>query len=345
MAAKQLAKTFQYGFIRQANWATPKDREDNYDIIPYNAGVTVFDPDVRVESHNTTGQSGIHKEFERVYVDGKSGLPKVNFTMPADVTTLTPHLVGALQVVTETQSGSYKKTITAGGLTGVIDFNGDDGYVFTIAMNDQASADDGIVLENAIIENLNLSFDFLANGTARLMQVSGNWVGNEMNFEQTIETGTWSTTTFTPMGNTDLYSIGVFTVDGVDFSGMDVRSYTFNIANNVTSNVATTAGKANNYDIAPVYTSKIILDYNGTTEKVLKDFQDGATVVATIDSSIADGTTGDFSIACTGGILQKQPFIYNREFAGIELDVLWHSEAAATPVTIIITDGINAYVP
>ena len=339
MATKFLSKTFNYGLLIQTNWATPQAAGAAFKTIPYNAGATVFDPDVNVGSFNTSGQSGIHKEIERVHVDGRSGLPRVNFSMPADVKTLAPHLAGALFTVVEGGGSPFTKTITSGGLTGTIDFNGDDTKLHTIAMDNKASADDGIILENSIIGDLNISWDFLANGTARLMQIEGNWVGNEMNFEQTTD-GTWSTTTFTPMGDADVFVMGTFTVDGVNFAAQNVRRFTFNVANNVTTNSATTAGKPNQFDIAPVYTSTVILDYNPTTEKVLKDFQDGATVVMTIvnDLTAADGF---FSLTGNGGILQKQPFTYNGEFAGIELDILWYSTSAATPISISFIDTID----
>ncbi len=338
MATKYLAKTYKYGALVQTNWATPNTREANFKTIPYNAGVTVFEPDVKVESYNTTGQNGIHKEFERVKVDARSGLPKVNFSMPADVETLAPHLGQALLAVTQGAATTFVKTITCAGLTGTVDFNGDDVSLFTICCDDQASVDDGIILENAIIDSLNLSIDFNAEGLGRLLNINGVWVGNEMNFEQTIETGTWVDTTLVPMGDTDLFSFSTFTVDGANWAAQNIRRFTFNVANNVRSDSATTAGKANNYDITPVYTSTIILDYNATTETALKDFQDGKTIVATLDSSIGAATKGNLTITCTGGILQKQPFIYNGDFAGIELDVLWHSTAAATPVSISFTD-------
>ena len=96
MATKYLSKTFSYGLLLQTNWATPQAAGANYKTIPYNAGVTIFEPDVRVEGFNTSSQNGIHKEIERVYIDGRSGLPKVNFSMPADLTTLAPHLRGLL---------------------------------------------------------------------------------------------------------------------------------------------------------------------------------------------------------------------------------------------------------
>ena len=340
MATKYLAKTFKYGALAQTNWATPQAAGANFISVNYDGGVTVFDPDINVELYNTVGQNGIHKEFERVKVDGRSGLPKVNFSGVADIKSTGIHLGQALLAVSQGAASAFTKTITAAGLTGTVDFNGNDVTLFTIAMDDKASADDGIVLENAIIENVTISFDFLANGLARLGQISGNWVGNEMNFEQTTN-GTWTNPSMTPLNNTDLYTMTAFTVDGQDWTSQNIRAYSFSVANNVTSGSATTAGKANNYDIAPVYTSKISLDYNATTEKVLKDFQDGATVVATIDSSLGGGTIGNLTIACTGGIMQSQPFSYNREFASVELDILWHSTAAATPATITVTDFID----
>jgi len=340
MATKYLSKTFDFGVNVQSNWATPATNTSNYKVIAYNAGSVIFDPDVRVELFNTSGQSGVHKEFERVFVDGASGLPTVSFNMPADVKTIAPHLAGALFTVSEGASTPFTKTITAGGLTGVIDFNGNDTKLHTIAMNEKASVDDMIILDNGIIGNLNLSWDFLANGTARVLQMSGNWVGNKTTYEQN-PSGTWSTTTFKPMGDTDTYTMTTFTVDGVGFTGQNVRRFTFNVANNVTTNAATTIGKPNNFDISPVYTSTILLDYNATTEKVLKDFQDGATILATIDSSLGSTTDGNLTIACVNGILRKQPFVYNGDFAGIGLDVMWHSASAATPITITLTDTID----
>jgi len=349
MATKYLAKTKTYGLLLQTNWATVQAAGAAFKIIPYNAGVSIPDPDISVGTYNTTGQYGLHKEVERFKVDARSGLPKINFAMTADLESVAPHFAGALFGMTEVAAGSYQKQSIAKGLAGTIDFNGNATKVYTIAIDDSASADDGIILENAIIDNLTIDFDFLANGIGRFAQLSGTWVGNEMNFEQTTN-GTWvatdggakSTLTTTPLNDTDAYSFTVLTSGGVDWSGQNVRKFSLNIANNVTSNAATTAGKANNYDVSPVYTSTIILDYNATTEKVLKDFQDGATITTTLDNTTyAAGTTGDFTIALTGGKLTKPPFIYNGDFAGVQLDVLWHSTAGATPVTISLTDNIQ----
>ncbi len=341
MATKYLAKTFNYGLLVQTNWATPIAASGAFKTIPYNAGSVIFDPNVGVGSFNTSGQSGVHKESERIHIDARSGLSRVSFSMPADITTLAPHLGQALLSVSQAGASAFTKTITCAGLTGTVDFNGDDTKLFTVAQKETAGAhNNGTILENAIIENLNLSWDFLANGTARLMQVSGNWVGNEMNVMQNTS-GTWTTTTFAPMGNTDLFTASTFTVSGTNYGAENIRRFTFNVANNVTTNSATTAGKPNQYDIAPVYTSKILLDYNDTTDFAVSTLQSGGAVLFTLDSSIAGGSDGNFTIACPSGVLQSNPHTYNGEFAGIELDVLWDSASAATPITITFTDSID----
>ena len=341
MATKILGKTYEYGILKQTNWATPQAGTANYKTIPYDAGVSIFDPGVRVELFNTSGQSGIHKEFERVYVDGRSGLSSATFSMPGDVKTITPHIAGSFLSVAENASSPFIKTYTVPGLTAAVDFNGDDAPLHTICCKETAGAtNDGIVLENAIIDNITFSWDFIANGIARLLRIQGKWVGNEMNFEQNTS-GTWTTTTFAPMNSTDTYTLGTLDVDGVDWSGETIRRFEFTVNNNVTTNASTTIGKPNNYDITPVYSAKIFLDYNTVTELVLKDFQDGAQVDATIASSISVGTDGNFSISAVNGIMQRQAFEYNGDFAAVVLDVMFHSANAASPVTGGITDTVD----
>jgi len=340
MARKNLAKTFKYGVNVQSNWASPAAAGAVFKTVAYDAGSVIIDPDVRVELFNTSGQSGVHKEKERVLVDGRSGLPSISFSMPGDVKTIAPHIVGAFLSTSENASTPFIKSFTCAGLTSVVDFNGDDVKLHTIAMDDKASLDDGILLENAILDNITFSWDFIANGIARLLHIRGKWVGNEMNFEQTTD-GTWTTTTFAPMNSTDTYTLGTFDVDGVDWKDETIRRYEFTVNNNVTTNASTTIGKANNFDIAPVYSARVFLDYNTLTEKGLKDFQDGAQVDIAISSSIGASTDGHFNIDAVNGIIQGQPFEYNGDFAAIGLNIIYHSANAASPVTGFIVDTVD----
>jgi len=117
--------------------------------------------------------------------------------------------------------------------------------------------------------------------------MNGTFVGNVMKYEQTLS-GTWTNLTIVQTGffnNTDLWGFSyggtALTIGGVDYSAECVRRVELQINNNVTSNCKTTGGKANQYDIAPEYKILITLDYNATTEKLLKDFQEGATAALT----------------------------------------------------------------
>ncbi len=352
---KILSKTVEYGVIRQdpsnaiadafkalgndasKSWNDPGVPATNFRRVAYDAGTVVFDPMVTIGQYESTGQKGLHDETAQFFIDKLSGLPTMTFSMPGDQKTLAPHLAGAFQTVAEDVGTPFSKSFTPGGLTGTVDFANNGAPLHTLSMTDKASVDDGIILEDAIINELTLEWDFLANGIARLAGMSGAWVGTELNFEQTM-TGTTVETTLTPYNNTESYSFTTFTVDGVDWSAEPFRRFSFTVNNNVTTNNVTTAGKADQYDIKPEYTSTILMDYNDTTEKLLKDYQDGALVVATFASSVTPTLDGGFSIAGVKGQLMSQPFEYNEEFLGVQLDIKWFANAASTPLTVVMTD-------
>ena len=263
---------------------------------------------------------------------------------------MAPFLVGAFQAVTEAGTTPYEKTITCGGLTGPIDFAANAGFLHTIAIRQGASADDGIILENAIIQNLNIVWDLNARGVTRLVNMSGAWVGNELNYEQDLTTSdAWTNETIVQTGffnNTDLwapnYGGAVLSVDGTDYSAECIRRVEIQINNNVTSNCKTTGGKANQYDIAPEYKTMVLLDYNSTTEKILMDYADGANVIMKwSNDSAAAQTDGLWGFTFVGGTLVSAPKQYNGDFIGVQLDIRWESTAAASPLNCYYTDTVD----
>jgi len=349
MSAKIPSKTERFGLLYQANWATPAAANATYKLCQWiNAGTPNPNPDVQVDQFNVTSQNGIHYETERFFVDATSGLPTIPFSGTCEKATMAPFLVGALQAVAEASGSPFEKTITCGGLTGPIDFATVGKYLFTIAVDQGGSDDDGIVLENAIIQNLNIVWDLNARGVARLVNMSGAWVGNEMNYEQTLE-GTWTNATIVQTGffnNTDLWGVtltsALLSIGGVDYSAQCIRRVEVQINNNVTSNCKTTGGKANQYDIAPEYKVIVSLDYNATTEKLLKDFQEGvmASMYWSNDSTDA-GTDGKWTYVFGLLRLVSPPKVYNGDFLGVNLEFRAYSATAATPMTVYYTDTVD----
>ena len=354
-----LSKSAEYGIIRQgdtsvstgaetafkaaagttASWTNPAVAGTNYRKVWYNKDSVIFDPAVTIDQYDVSGQNGIHDETAQFFVDKLSGLPTMTFAGPADKYTLAPHLVGALGVVSQGAGPAYAKTITCPGLTGPVDFTANGWPLHALSMTDTGgSADDGKFLSNCIIQDLTLEWDFNAMGIARLAQMSGSWVGNKLNLEQTL-TGTTVATTLTPYNNTESYSFSTFTVDSADWKALTFRKFTFSVNNNVTKDDSAAAGLPDQYNVKPEYTSTIILDYDATTEKVALDFQQGGLVVALFTSSTTATADGGLSISGVKGQIMSQPEMYEGEYKGVQLDIKWFANGAATPITIIQSDS------
>jgi hypothetical protein len=360
MAIKRASKQIKYGIIRQSpdasvatafkaagatanEWTNPAAADQNFRTVYYTAGVPVPDPGVTVDEYNVTSQLGLNRELTNFFIDARSGLARLNFSAPADKNTLAPHLIAGLQAVSEAAGTPFSKSITSGFVAGTIDFNGGAGHLHTLAIDQGSSADDGTILENAIIDTLNLTWDFNAKGVARLVQMDGTWVGNEMNFDQTLS-GTWVATTLTPFNNTDVFSFDTFTVDSVDWKAMCIRRLSLSINNNITSNCSTTAGKPNQYDVNPEITWTIVLDHNLTTEKMMGDFQAGAAVDINFGNALyigaggQDGTLGFDSPNCR---VIAPPMAYNGDFLGYSLQARAYQSSTTSPLTVQIVDTLD----
>lgn len=358
MANKISSKTIRYGILRQSpnasaatafkalgstsnQWTNPAGANQNFRTLYYTKGVPIPDPGVTIEDYGLTSQKGLNYETTNFYVDARSGLAKLNFSGVADRNTLAPHIIGALQAVTEGSGTPYQKVITSGFTAGTLDFAAGSGYLHTIAIDNRASADDGIILENAIIDNLNLTFDFTAKGVARLMQIDGTWVGNEMNFEQTLS-GTWVETTVTPFNNTDLTSFNTFTVDSVDWKSLCIRRVVLSINNNVTSNCATTAGKPNQYDVSPEIVWTVVVDHNDITEKLMGDYLAGAVADLHLYNDAAVGADpGELQLDSPNCRVIANPMAYNGDFLGYSIQFRAYQSSTTSPLTVTLSDNLD----
>jgi len=351
MAVKILSKQEKLGILLQPTWGTPIADAGAFKLCQWiNAGTLNANPDVQIDQFNVTSQNGIHFESERFFADATSGLPTIPFSGTCEKATMAMFLAGAMQVVAEAATTPYLKTMTCGGIAAPIDFAAGSGILHTLALV-QGDGDDGVILSDAIIQNLNIVWDLNARGVARLVNMSGAWVGRLLEYEQTIVDANWANTTIAQSGffnNTDTWTLtgaGALTIDEVDYSAECVRRVELQINNNVTSNCKTTGGKAAQYDTAPEYKFIVTLDYNATTEKLLLDYTSGetATVIWTNDSAGAT-TDGMWTVGITSGAtgkLMSPPKIYNGDFIGIQLEIRAYSTGGNSPLTVLYTDTLD----
>lgn len=356
---KVLGKTESIGIYQQPkaanHWEDVGDNTKTYKTIQWlEAGVSIPDPDVSIDEFNSTSQNGIIANSERVFVDKTSGLPKIPFQGICDKTTLAAILAMALQTVTESGSSPYSKAFTSPTM---IDFANNEGFLFTVALKQGASADDVVLLQNALINNLNIVWDLTQRGTARLMNMNGTFVGNRMTFENNFS-GAPAWTNATPL-QTGFYSEGkywtndydqdsIFTVNNVNYASQCIRRVELQINNNVQKTCVSTGGVASNYVLSPEYKLLITLDYNSATEKILKDYTNGSLVQFfwTNDPTKAKAD-GSFALRIKTslggeGRLQSMPKVYDGEYLGLNLDSKIYSiGTTGAAINIDMVDSIK----
>lgn len=345
MAAEVLAKKQKIGLLQQSkvtnHWAAPADASANYLTLNYNSGVSIPDPDVQVDNFNWTSASTVMKEYTRRYVDSLSGLPKINFTSAATKAVLAPHLTAFFQNVSEGATTPFTKSFDIA--SSVLDFATNEGYLHTIAMYnyDGGESADGAILENALLDTF--TFEIMPNnrGVARLANISGTWVGNEMNLEQNL-TGTWVAMPTTGFYNTssDVFSLSTLTVGATNLASTPYRRFLFSGNNNVSSDVKTTGGKANNYKISPVVTVEVDLPYDSTTYKLLKHYQSGDNVEIAFQNGVgtADGHIRFYN---EHAVLTGNPFVYEGDYQAIRLPIEFYAPATLNSPMCKMSDAID----
>lgn len=311
-------------------WTNPVLVATNFRTLLLTALTPKIDPGVTIDQYNTTSQLGLGKEVSNFFVDPSSGLTKFNFSAIADKNNLVALLVAALQEVQTTDlGGTYESTITDGFKAGTIDFNAGGGYTFGMCEKIGASADDGALMQNGIMDSLTLTFDFNQKGVGRLLNLSGTMAFKSVSYDQTL-TGTFVDLALSPFGNTELFSLTTFTSDSVDLSGVCVRriEITFNL--NVVSNCSTTGGAANQYDCTPSVMVNLVVDHNTLTEKIRNDFKNGATVAIKIASSLTSTADGYLSIEAPVCKMVSEPSVYNGEFYGYNMQMEAYQKSSTT---------------
>lgn len=348
MAADVHGRSQRIGILQQSkasnHWMAPQAASANFQTIPYDAFVSIPDPQVNVDYFNFTS-SGLMPESSRLFVDGISGLPTINFSGVATYSNglLAQHLIAALQDVVEVATTPFAKTITPANT--VLDFANNGGYLFTVAMDGGGSPTDGVILENALLNELVISINPNANGVGKLMQWSGNWVGNELEMSQDL-TGTWvAMPTGGQFNDNALGFTADLTVGATVLSNICWRNFTMRFNNNVFSDCKTTGGKANNFKIAPRWTYTLDIVYNSSTYPILKSYKDGDSVSLDIyNGDATPDTAGEINFSFADGVLTANPLIYEGEYLAlrIEAEVL---NTTGLSNEILLVDGVDGNYP
>jgi len=343
-----LNKQEAVGLLQQSkgsnHWAAPAAASADFRTIQWmNAGVANPNPSVIVENINSTSQYGTHREYERIFVDKTSGLATLPIAGIADQTTLAGLIAMTYQVCTEGDTTPYDKAFTYGGLTAPIDFATNGGYLFTFAIDQQGSADDGIIIENCLMQNLNLIWDLNATGSARLLQYNGTVVGNEINYEQTFS-GTWTNATPVQTGfynHDDTWSFSALSIDQVVYAAQLIKRVELQFNNNIVADGRTTGGKAAQYKWKPEINLIIRMTYNSATEKLLKDFQDKVSMSGTWVNDVTANLTGELGFVIPYCVIQNPPKIYDGDYLAVEVNAQVLSNGGATPITTNLTDVVD----
>ena len=359
MAVKIAGKQGKYGIIRHntasaaatafkaigstANqWTNPVLVATNFRTLLLTALTPQIDPGVTIDNYNTTSQLGLNDELSNFYVDGASGLVKLNFSALADSNTMPALILAAMQGYSSYTDlgGTYELVATSGVKAGTIDFNQGGGYTFGVCEKIGASADDGTLLQNGIVDSLNLVIDFNAKGVGRLVNLSGTFVFKSVAYDQTL-TGTFVSPTILPYGDTAAWTIATFTSDSVDLSSVCIRRIEVTINNNTTSNCSTTSGAPNQYDLKPEYLVNIIVDHNTLTEKIRGDFKAGATVDINFNNGLVSTASGYLAIDAPFCKMTSDPSVYNEDFYGYNLQLKAYQSSTTSPITISVVTSLD----
>ena len=339
---KVMGKNIKYGLLKQTNWATPQDATADFKTQIWDKDNSVPDPDVFIDESNESGQYGIHEEAEMFNVDAVTGLSKLPFKSRVAKSLLIDYFAGSMFGVTEEELTPFAKTIVCAGLASPVDFKGDVAPLYSLAI-DNTGVDDGQILENAILNSLNLVIDMNQRGIARHLQMTGDWVGNELNNEQTLAPGGgWVAKPTTGYFNdSDTFSASTFTINSVDYSAEVIKRFELDIQNNVVASELTSAGKPGQYIITPQYTVRVILDYNIVTEKIINQYGQGGIVVLTFLNNVTADTDGELGFVIPRAYMMSNPYVFDNGFLGIAIEARIKSVAGATPFTVNFTDAID----
>lgn len=298
MASEHLAKKQKFGLSLQTNWATTGDNTTAYETMFYDAANTTPGLGVTDEQFEFSSAKGLMPEKNRDNIDTK-GIKELPFQMKLDRENLAHHLAAAFQSVSEGATAPYLKTVVP--VNDVVDFNGDEGYVYSLAMGNYdngADAGDGIVYKQAILNDFSIEFNNQVNGVGKAAVGSGTWFATQVDTDEYLS-GTW-TNTAAPSNILGLESTAAYALslawDSETYSNICWHRFMLSINNNIEGTCRGTGGVITQWRLGtPELTFEIDIPKNENTYKLIGDYANG--VYGSFDFARGDGTAaGEFVV-------------------------------------------------
>lgn len=346
MAADILSRSQVLGWFPQSDAATPGDAATNYEPLKVNADSVTVDGDIDYSQNDITSATGLMIERARSITDSVSGSPKIDFSMPADLYNLAPLIYLALGSATEVTTTPYQKIIAPSWLASVPDFasatHAGIPPLWTLAGYRYAAASDGYILTNALLNTLNIDIDFNARGVAKLMQVSGQFLGKSLSLGQNLS-GTFDQT-YTSTFLNDSDDTFALTIAGILTLTPCIKRYSLRINNNIFVDCKTTGGAAENYKMNPEIITEITIPYNSTSYAGVASAVAGTETTFTLSKG-GTGVTGYVNIVTKGRIIGNPQPTGNSGYQDLTFTMRCEKPASGSPITVTIADAKDRNYP
>ena len=340
------------GILEQTAFNTPATNASAFRKMLYKSGTVKENPSFSISYNDTVNSEEMMQTSNRVKIDSVNGYKRVGFEGLATVKSLSDHLQAWFQRVTEEATTPYRKFWQP--LSTPLSFNAGNGTVYSVGLGtrNQSIVPDGVILENAIIEELTLSISPLEQAEKKLMTMKGTWLGTSLKTGQNF-TSNWVnedgsvTDNYVPTYYNESslpfdFDSADLVINSVNFGGC-YSLFEMTMKHEIlATNCLTSSGTPNEIILGvPSITYKIQIPYNATTYTALNNFLSGHVVTIANFQNQSDATLGGLKFQAPNCYLTSNPNITKDGYRALELNFKMFLVAGTSTVPILMSDAID----
>lgn len=300
MSTENMVKQGQIGVQAQSVWGGLVS--GSMSGMAYNAEtVPTFDNAGSLEAREMLGASSVTSESGRSFFDGKGELKTISFESYLYRAQMDVHLSAALQASTVVVPGigEYRPA------DDVVDFQASEGSTYNVVK--KWANGDSVLLQNAIVSQLNFNLDNTASGLGHVMTMDGSWTGTKV-------TPSYTATINTPDISTLIGDAGekwyLNWNDGTTtYTDHCFYNWSMSIDNQI-EGTCKGAGEFRNYRIRPVLTVNFTIPWSDANDSTLDNYVAGTKMSFGLRNYAGVGnptSPGDFMFAADEMILTSTP--------------------------------------